>query len=82
VQRRPIAGRVRDQIRFGCRLYAASYTPPIPAQDADIVIWPDFGTIGPNSMGGLHVCFEQGLKAARAALPEIERLAYSSRREL
>jgi NTE family protein len=79
-QRRPVAGHMRDQIRFGCRLYAASYTPPVPAQDADVVIWPDFGKVGPNSMSGLHLCFEEGLKAARAALPDIERLAcYSSR---
>jgi predicted acylesterase/phospholipase RssA len=80
-QRRPVAGRMRDQIRFGCRLYAASYTPPIPAEDADVVIWPEFGKVGPNSMSGLHFCFEQGLQAARAALPTIERLVCSMRQQ-
>lgn len=67
-QRRPITGRFADQVRFGCRLYATSFTPPTPAQDADIVIWPEFYGKSPNSFFGAHFCLEQGMKAAREAL--------------
>jgi NTE family protein len=73
-QRRPVAGRMRDQIRFGCRLYASSYEPPLPGEDADIAIWPDFGGINPNSFFGARFCYEQGVKTAREVLPEIERV--------
>lgn len=73
-QRHPASERLRDQLRFGCRLYAASFSPPPPAQDADVAIWPEFGAVGPNSIFGGRFCFEQGISAARAALPEIERL--------
>lgn len=70
----PIRGRFRDQVRFGCRLYAGSYEPPIPAEDADIAIWPEFDRVGPNSMFGAQFCFERGLQAAREALPQIEAM--------
>jgi NTE family protein len=73
-QPRPPSARLRDQLRFSCRLYAATYNPPPPAQDADIVIWPEFGRVGPNSMFGAQFCFEQGMQAIRAALPEIEKV--------
>ncbi|MBV9278478.1 MAG: patatin-like phospholipase family protein [Chloroflexi bacterium] len=72
-QSHPARGRWRDQIRFGCRLYAASYDPPLPAQEADVAIWPEFGRIGPNSMYGGSFCYRQGVSAARAALPNILR---------
>ncbi len=76
-QRGPATGRLRDLIRFGCRLYAASYDPPQPAQDADIAIWPEFGRIGPNSIFGAAFCYQQGRAATQQALPEIQRLAQS-----
>jgi NTE family protein len=67
-QRRPISGRFADQLRFGCRLYAASFNPPRPAQDADLAIWPEFYGKSPNSFFGARFCLEQGMKAAREAL--------------
>lgn len=71
-QRRPATSRLADQLRFGIRLYAACYDPPPPAQGADLTIWPDFGGLNPNSLFGADFCFERGVQAARAALPEIE----------
>lgn len=70
-QRNPATVRLHDQIRFGCRLFAASYQRTLPAQGADIVLWPEFGRIGPNSLFGGAFCLGQGIAAARAALPEI-----------
>lgn len=71
-QRGPVTHRIPDQVRFGCRLYAACYDPPPPAQGADVTIWPEFGNLSPNSLFGAMFCFEQGVRAAREALPEIE----------
>lgn len=71
-QGRPVRGHLLDQFRFGCRLYAATYEPPLPAQDADVTIWPDFGGLSPNSMFGAQFCLEQGFKAAREALGIVE----------
>jgi predicted acylesterase/phospholipase RssA len=62
---------IRDQFRFGCRLYRASFDPPLPATDADVAIWPEFGRVGPNSMVGARFCYEQGVQATREALPAI-----------
>lgn len=73
-QRSPIAGSLLDQVRFGCRLFAGAYDPPLPAQDADVCIWPDFGGKSPNSMLGADLCYDAGVRAARDALPEIEGL--------
>ena len=69
-QRRPINGRLADQLRFGFRLYAATYTPPIPALDADITIWPEFNGKRPNSIFGAQYCLEQGIKAAREVVAQ------------
>jgi len=63
--------RLTDQVRFFSRLCAASFSPPLPAQDADVAIWPEFGAVGTNSMGGAGFCYEQGVAATRAALPRI-----------
>lgn len=63
-----------DQVRFFARLCAATFDPPLPSDDADVTIRPEFGRIGPNSMVGSAFCFDQGLAAAREALPRIERL--------
>lgn len=65
---------VGAQLRFGCRLYSASFNPPLPAGDADVAIWPEFGRVGPNSMVGARFCYEQGMKATRAALPAIREV--------
>lgn len=64
----PIRGHFVDQIRFGCRLYASTFNPPLPSADADLNIWPDFGGKSPNSMAGAAYCLEQGMKAAREVL--------------
>jgi predicted acylesterase/phospholipase RssA len=64
-QTRPIRGHFFDQIRFGCRLYAATFNPPSPSTDADLVIWPDFRGKSPNAMVGATFCLEQGVLAAR-----------------
>jgi predicted acylesterase/phospholipase RssA len=74
-QQKPVSPRFIDQVRFGCRLYAAAYDPPPPGEEAEVNIWPEFGRIGPNSMRGAAFCFDQGAKAAREALPDILRLA-------
>ena len=79
-QERPPTTRLHDQLRFGCRLCAATYGPPIPAEDADIAIWPALGSRNPNSIFGGSLCFEQGIVAAREALPQIERLVQVSSR--
>jgi predicted acylesterase/phospholipase RssA len=78
-QRRPVGPGLRDQIRFGFRLYAATYNPPLPAQDADVVIWPEFNGLNPNSIFGAQFCLEQGMIATREALPEIRSLLSSVR---
>jgi predicted acylesterase/phospholipase RssA len=67
-QRQPITGRFPDQMRFGFRLYAASYDPRFPGGDADIAIWPELNGTRPNSVFGAHFCLEQGYRAAREAL--------------
>ena len=77
-QRRPVTPRLRDQLRFGCRLYASTFNPPLPAQDADLAIWPEFHGLSPNSMRGARYCYEQGVKAARAALPLLDRWALTA----
>ncbi|HEX6510150.1 MAG TPA: patatin-like phospholipase family protein [Chloroflexota bacterium] len=74
------AARFRDQVRFSCRLCAATFDPPLPAQDADIAIWPEFGRIGPNSMVGSRFCYEQGVKATWQAMPDIVAMASEGRR--
>jgi predicted acylesterase/phospholipase RssA len=68
------AASIREQFRFGCRLFGASFDPPLPATDADVAIWPEFGRVGPNSMVGAQFCYEQGVKATREALPVIASL--------
>lgn len=70
-QRAPITARLCDQLRFGCRLFAACYDPPTPAEDADLAIWPEFDGLSPNSIFGADFCFRQGVAAARGALPEV-----------
>lgn len=70
-QRRPPAGRLPDMLRFGARLFVASLDPPMPAQDADITIWPDLGSLSPNSMFGAQFALERGMAAAREALASI-----------
>ena len=77
-QHGPISGCFHDQLRFGCRLFAASYHPLPPSQDADVGIWPEFNGLNPNSIFGARFCFEQGVAAAREALPEIERWSAGS----
>jgi predicted acylesterase/phospholipase RssA len=67
-QHRPPTGRFPDRLRFTARLYAASCNPPIPAQDADIVIWPDLGPLSPTSMVGAQFALERGFEAGREAL--------------
>lgn len=62
---------LRPQFRFGCRLFAASFDPPLPATDADVAIWPAFGRVGPNSMVGAQFCYQQGVTATREAIPAI-----------
>lgn len=78
-QRSPIRGHLRDQIRFGLRLYAACFDTPPPAQDADVAIWPHFGRIGPNALYGASFCYRQGVAATEEALPAI-RQALNERR--
>ena len=67
----PAGPRLRDQIRFGCRLFTETYDVPPPASDADVAIWPEFGTVRPNRMRGAEYCLEQGIKATEEALPRI-----------
>lgn len=78
-QRRPIGPGLRDQIRFGFRLYASTYNPPLPAQDADVAIWPEFNGLNPNSIFGAQFCLQQGESATQEALPEIRSLLSSIR---
>jgi predicted acylesterase/phospholipase RssA len=73
-QRTPVGGHLRDHLLFTLRLYANSFHAPLPGQDADVAIWPDFGRIGPNSMVGAQFCLEQGYTAAREKLPEMRSL--------
>ena len=68
-QRRPISSRFGDQLRFGCRLYLASADPVPLRGEADVSIRPHFEGVGPNSITGGRYCYEQGIQAARAALP-------------
>lgn len=70
-QRQPVRGHLRDQVRFGLRLYAACFDPPPPAQGADVTITPTFVGVRPNAMVGGTYCFHQGVSAAREALPHI-----------
>lgn len=64
-QSMPQNGGLRDQFRFGCRFFAATYDPPLPSEDADVTIWPELGNLSPNSIFGAQFCLEQGYKAAR-----------------
>jgi NTE family protein len=73
-QRGEFTGSFRDQMIFTSRLFAAAYNPPLPRDDADVAIWPEFGNIGTNSLFGSTFCFHQGAKAARAALPRIREV--------
>jgi predicted acylesterase/phospholipase RssA len=71
----PGAGpRLRDQIRFGCRVFSEIYDVRPTAADADIAIWPEFGPIRPNGMRGAERCLEQGIRAAEEALPTVLEL--------
>jgi predicted acylesterase/phospholipase RssA len=74
------AAGIREQFRFGCRLFGASFDPPLPATDADVAVWPEFGRVGPNSMVGAQFCYEQGVKAMREALPVIASLVQEKER--
>jgi predicted acylesterase/phospholipase RssA len=74
------AARITDQLRFGCRLFGASFSPPLPATDADVAIWPEFGRVGPNSMVGAQFCYEQGVRATREALPLITSILEAGER--
>jgi NTE family protein len=73
-QSRPIRGHMLDQLRFGFRLCAASYEPCPRGEEADVSIWPEFHGLSPNSMRGGAFCFDQGVLAAREALPRIEEV--------
>ncbi|HZU11945.1 MAG TPA: patatin-like phospholipase family protein [Chloroflexota bacterium] len=64
-QQRLPGPRLHDQIRFACRMIAASYDPPLP-DEGDITIWPDLGTLSPNSWVGAQFCLDRGFEAARA----------------
>lgn len=66
-----VRGHLRDQIRFSSRLWLDGMDPTRPGTDADILIWPDFGRLSPNSPIGAHFCFAQGEAAARDAVPSI-----------
>jgi predicted acylesterase/phospholipase RssA len=70
--RRPGGTRLPDVLRFSARLCAACFDPPVPAQDADVLIWPDFGSLSPNSMFGAQFALQQGFEAARAAVLSYE----------
>lgn len=67
-QRRPGGARLPDVLRFSARLYATCFDPPVPAQDADVLIWPDFGSLSPNSIFGAQFALQQGFEAAQAAV--------------
>lgn len=71
-QRRPIAPRWTDQIRFGCRLYAGHRTPTANRCDADLWIRPHFAGVGPNSITGAHYCYRQGMDAARGTVTALQ----------
>jgi predicted acylesterase/phospholipase RssA len=71
-QQRPPGGSLLDQVRFMFRLYAALYDPPLPAQDADIAIWPELGRLNPNSIFGADLALEAGFQAAREAVAQHE----------
>lgn len=81
-KRPPKSGSLLDQVRFAARLLEMSYERPLPAQDADVAIWPEFGKVGPNSMFGASFCFQQGIDAAREALPRVRNLVTESRHDL
>lgn len=67
-QRRAPNGRLSDMLRFTARLYVASCDPPIPAQDADIAIWPDLGSLSPTALVGAQFALERGFEAGQQAL--------------
>jgi predicted acylesterase/phospholipase RssA len=73
-QRGCIRGHLVDQLRFGFRLCAASYTSVPVGEEADIAIWPEFNGLSPNSMTGGAFCFGQGVLAAREAVRRIEEV--------
>jgi NTE family protein len=77
-QRKPITGRLSDQIRFGCRMCADAFDPlplePYSTAGADIAIWPEFNGLSPNSVFGAAFCYRQGREATVAALPRIHGL--------
>jgi predicted acylesterase/phospholipase RssA len=66
--------RLSHQLRFGAALMAATCDPPRVALDADIAIWPSFGSVRPNSMVGARFCLDQGIQATEEALPAIREL--------
>jgi predicted acylesterase/phospholipase RssA len=66
--------RLSHQLRFGAALMAATCDPPPVALDADIAIWPHFGSVHPNSIVGAGFCLEQGIRATEDALPAIREL--------
>lgn len=68
----PVTDRLHHQLRFGARLWLAGMNPPVPALDADAVIVPHFGHLSPNAPSGARFCYEQGLAAARDALPTVQ----------
>lgn len=71
--KRPPRGSMIDQLRFTCRVFASSYRIPEPSRDADIAIWPEFGSVGPNSIGQGPFCYRQGVTAALDALPVVQQ---------
>jgi NTE family protein len=77
-QRKPIAGNIRDQIRFSCRICVNAFDPPVPdaegTRGADVAIWPEFNGLSPNSVFGAAFCYRQGRDATLEALPEIQRM--------
>jgi NTE family protein len=77
-QRKPITGKITDQIRFGCRICAGAFDflPPDLQESAhaDIAIWPEFNGLSPNSVFGAAFCYRQGREATLAALPRIHGL--------
>jgi predicted acylesterase/phospholipase RssA len=79
-QRRAIRGSLIDQARFACRMFASPYQESREATEPDVAIWPQFNGLSPNSLAGGGFCFEQGVKAGREALAEIERVVSNGQR--
>jgi predicted acylesterase/phospholipase RssA len=80
-QRKPIRGKLSDQIRFGCRICVSVFDSPPELRsgaDADVAIWPEFNGLSPNSVFGAAFCYRQGREATLDALPEIRGLLSQS----